>query len=100
MKQFKKEVFIHLQKEYYQTEYSTHFFTSDMSDYGYILIGKSLVNVEMPSNDIITELHIKSLRNKEQKLKADFQVAKQGIEDEIQSLLSIGFTPVEEDVFA
>lgn len=100
MKNAKKEVFIHVKKEHYETDYSIHLYGHDMSDYGYILIGTSLVNVTMPSNEILTELHIKNLRNKEQKLKADFQVAKQGIEDEIQSLLSIGFTPVEEDVFA
>jgi len=95
MKNVKKEVFIHLKKEFYETDYSVHLCGCDMSDYGYILIGTSMVNVNIPSIDVLTNLHIKNLRGKEQKLKADFQVAKQEIEDEIQSLLSIGFTPDE-----
>ena len=96
MKDIKKEVFIHVKKEYYETDYSVHLSSNDLSDYGHILIGTSLVNIKMPSNDTLTDLHIKNLRKKEQKLKADFQVAKQGIEDEIQSLLSIGFIPESE----
>ena len=95
MKNVNKEVFIHLKKEVYETDYSVHFYNCDMSDYGYICIGTSLVKVTMPANEVVTELHIKTLRQKEQKLKADFQVEKQKIEDEIQSLLSIGFTPDE-----
>ena len=95
MKNVKKEVFIHVKKEFYETDYSVHLYGHDMSDYGYILIGTSMVNVNIPSIDVLTNLHIKNLRGKEQKLKADFQVVKQKIEDEIQSLLSIGFTPDE-----
>ena len=95
MKNVKKEVFIHVKKEFYETDYSAHLYGHDMSEYGYILIGTSIVDVNIPSIDILTNLHIQNLREKEQKLKADFQVAKQGIEDEIQSLLSIGFTPDE-----
>ena len=95
MKNVKKEVFIHVKKEFYETDYSVHLYGYDMSEYGYILIGTSIVDVNIPSIDILTNLHIQNLRGKEQKLKADFQVAKQGIEDEIQSLLSIGFTPEE-----
>lgn len=96
MKDIKKEVFIHVKKEYYEADYSVHLYSHDMSDYGYILIGTSMVNVNIPSIDVLTNLHIKNLRGKEQKLKADFQVAKQEIEDEIQSLLSIGFIPESE----
>lgn len=93
MKNVKKEVFIHVKKEFYETDYSVHLYGYDMSNYGYILIGTSLVDITIPSINVLTELHVKSLRDKEQKLKADYQVAKQEIEDEIQSLLSIGFTP-------
>jgi len=95
MKNVKKEVFIHVRKEFYETDYSVHLYGHDMSDYGYILIGTSMVDITIPSINVLTELHVKNLRGKEQKLKADFQVAKQEIEDEIQSLLSIGFTPDE-----
>ena len=95
MKNVKKEVFIHVKKEFYETDYSVHLYGHDMSDYGYILIGTSMVDITIPSINVLTELHVKNLRGKEQKLKADFQVAKQEIEDEIQSLLSIGFTPDE-----
>lgn len=95
MKNVKKEIFIHVKKESWESEYSISVHSWDMSEYGYILIGTSIVDVNIPSIDILTNLHIQNLRGKEQKLKADFQVAKQEIEDEIQSLLSIGFTPEE-----
>lgn len=83
------EVFIHLKKESWDIEYTVHPLNCDMTEYGYILIGTQMIEFNMPDNEKINALHIKTLRAKEQKLTADFYVNKEKIEEEIQSLLSI-----------
>jgi hypothetical protein len=83
------EVFIHMSKELWETDYGVSVHNCDMSNYGYFLIDKTTIEVNVPAEEVINKLHIENLRKKEQKLKADFHVAQEKIKEEIQSLLAI-----------
>jgi hypothetical protein len=84
-----KELFIHVSKQVWDTEYKVDVFGCDMSEHGYILVGEKTISLEIPNDDEILLKHVKFLQAKEQKLKADFVVAQENIKDQIQALLQI-----------
>jgi hypothetical protein len=88
-KKLEKEIFIHVKKEIWDTNYTVHIFDSSYEEHGYILVGTKSVNVEIPDDDAIILKHVQFLQQKEQKLKADFVVAQEKIKDQIQALLQI-----------
>jgi len=88
-KKVDKEIFIHVKKEVWDTDYKIHIFDQSFESHGYILVGKKSVNVEIPDDDVIILKHVQFLQQKEQKLKADFVVAQESIKDQIQALLQI-----------
>jgi hypothetical protein len=78
----KHEVFIHMSKESWETDYKVSVHGCDMSDYGYFLIGKAAIDVDIPANDIINKMHIENLQKKEKKLTADYYMAQEKIKEE------------------
>ncbi|MBL0907844.1 hypothetical protein G5645_07530 [Pectobacterium carotovorum] len=68
---------------------------SDVSQYGYVLIGTHAVIVPIPqiSNSELINRQIATLKNQQQKIIADAQIQAGEIEDQIQRLLCIDHQP-------
>lgn len=80
--------FIHAEKNSWDNEISYHFFTTDMSQYGYILLQTHSFEVNINPCDL-NALVIKNLKEKKETLQAETYVKIKMIDDQIQQLLSI-----------
>ncbi|MEL4888552.1 hypothetical protein N6P31_16065 [Pectobacterium betavasculorum] len=68
---------------------------SDMSQYGYALIGTHSVAVPIPqvTNSELTNRQIAALKNQQQKIIADAQLQASQLEDKIQRLICLEHQP-------
>lgn len=71
------------------TRFKFSFYSSDMSNYGYLFIRDIELEVDAPSESELVLKQIEALRLKEQKLQAETHKICEVIRDEIQKLLCI-----------
>lgn len=86
-----QSMFVHASKDYGSDDYKLSMKICDMSEYGYIYIGKVEVSVDydLPENFNFTQCEIDLLRKEQKRIQAEAQMKVVRIEEKIQSLLCI-----------
>lgn len=65
----------------------------DMTDCGWTRVGKATVTVELLSQDAMVEAKVDALQAELQTARAEFSVKESRIQEQIQNLLAITYTP-------
>jgi hypothetical protein len=85
------EIFLHLAKSSWEDTYRLYITDSDMTAYGYVLIEKRTVTIDIPDASIIANKHVKALEAKIKRLDATVAVEKEEIRNEIAALQQLTF---------
>jgi hypothetical protein len=74
-----------------------HFCNHDMTSSGWTYIGTATISVEVITDtETLVANKVEALRGEVQKIRAEAQVKASRLEDQIQQLLAITYTPTEE----
>ncbi|SOY79965.1 conserved hypothetical protein [Cupriavidus taiwanensis] len=83
-------------KDSWQDQVSFTFHTAEMLEHGYITIAPYTLRVELPEGWDVRTAQIQMLERQKEKLRADLARRIQEINEEIQSLQAIEYTPEPE----
>ena len=93
----KLKVYIGAQAPYSGTEFMYSAFSFDPSNMGYILVDEMEIEFNEPPRDVLVNGAISAYRAEQQKIRAEAQSKITLLDEKIQSLLALEFTPTAED---